>query len=67
MGREVVETGVAGGEIDGAAPVVLSDVLVREVGVPVPRQLDAGAEREFIARAASGSSGVTNCAGDAPE
>src|SRR5437667_216129 len=50
MGREVVETGVARGEIDGAAPVVLSDVLVREVGVEVPRQLDAGADRELVAR-----------------
>src|SRR5439155_6370162 len=50
VGRELVETGVAGGEVHRAAAVVLFDVLVRQVGVPARRQRDAGADREFVAR-----------------
>src|SRR5947209_11994251 len=50
VGRELVETGVAGGEVHRAAPVILLDVLVRQVGVPARRQRDPGADREFVAR-----------------
>src|ERR1041385_5374974 len=51
MGRELVESGVVSGEVHRAAAVVLSDVLIREIGAELRRQIDAGTHRELVARA----------------
>src|SRR6266540_2800229 len=48
---ELVETGIPDGRIHRAAPVVLVDVLVGQVGVQLGRQLDAGTNGKLVARA----------------
>src|SRR5439155_21903786 len=51
MGRELVETSVAPGKVHRAAPIALFYELIREIRVPMRRQRDSCAGREFVARA----------------
>src|SRR6267378_6934373 len=50
IGREFVETGVARGKIHRAAPIVLSDVLISQVGVPVRVECYPRPDRELVPR-----------------
>src|SRR5438552_11266394 len=51
MGRELVETGIARGQVHGSAPILLFDVLVGQVGVPVGVQRNPCADRDLVTRA----------------
>src|SRR5713226_4603210 len=50
MGGELVETGVARGQVHRAAPVMLFDVLVREVPMQLGSEYQPSANRELVAR-----------------
>src|SRR6266487_3101021 len=49
MRREVIDAGIAGVNVDQAAPVVLLDVLIRQIRVQLGRKVASAPERELVA------------------